>query len=266
MFLFFLAGFFDTRQALFSHYFAWVLFSVKGVGSRWQAFGLGQQLFNSVKLCASPIISDALKTNTCLFNQVRNMIFNQTGPTKHTALDLKCGLHKLALTRKVTAMYFDGFWSSLVRWAHLFESSTYRQDFSFTMKMLVQDSFRFMQVQVLPVELQQWQDAKMKLLGLFNLHDNVKKTKRVRLLTRLLTLDNSDPHSPLFIHWCDGCHSCGQAVLDEMWEIYEKLFADGFVAPLLYRWKHAAESLDFINETHLANIALVFGYVLDRVS
>ena len=40
------------------------------------------------------------------------------------------------------ALGIDGLWSGVVRYAHLFESSTFRQDFEAALSQIIRDSFR----------------------------------------------------------------------------------------------------------------------------
>ena len=53
---------------------------------------------------------------------------------------------------------------------------------------------------------------------------------------RLQGMDNGDPASKIFSHWCRGCCKSKSHAFFKMHRVYMDAFIRGFLVPLLYRW------------------------------
>ena len=119
----------DTAS-LYSHFMAWTLGLVGYAGWKLQPWGIPKDLFKNVRRQMFCFVGDALRVNDSLFKFLAQAVCNQTFGDRDPAcfvMQVYCQIHQLALTRKVIALGFPGYWTNLVRLGHLFESHAFRQ-------------------------------------------------------------------------------------------------------------------------------------------
>ncbi len=248
----------DTK-GLYHAFMAWVLGFAGYVGWRLRAWGIPSDIFKTVHRHTFIFIGDALRVNNALFKNLIQCVLGQgQSPTQSFALQIHCCIHQIALTRKTVVLGFPGYWSCWVRMGHLFESHTFRQKFAATMSMIIQNNFEYIEVAELPVEAVSWNQSKLDAL---RLHMDIghmglgkrrchKASTRLKLLLKILQKDNGDASSETFTHWCTGqncCPSGKDEAVTTMITSYLQLFSHAPV-PLLYRWKHAAASSNYVRD------------------
>lgn len=127
-----------------------------GPGERLLNLGLNPDCSAAVPLSVMILCDDSLKANAAVFRELRNLIAAQASPPKHAALDFRCVLHSISLIRRTMILGFPDFWSNVVRLGHLFESSSYRRDFTSALKQVIASSFRRIPVHTMPEESEHW--------------------------------------------------------------------------------------------------------------
>jgi hypothetical protein len=235
----------DTLFAFFS---SWVLYSVAGTGWAFkqmaQCIGATCSMFEGV-FEATVICDDALKTNDAVFKNFRRLVATQGGDKRHIALQLKCCIHQYSLIRRPICLAFDGYWTMLVRLAHLFEAHSFRVKFSNHLAKIVAESFNYVSVVQLPALADTWREtrrAKLKTLS------GGKSGRRIKSLMEIEMMDNGDTSCSAINHWCTGCCTNGPDALKRTVGKYVKHFGSGYAVPLLYRWKHAEEAQLFLQD------------------
>jgi hypothetical protein len=86
-------------------------------------------MFQDAVYIATCVCHDALAANNTTPKSAEAFIISSqesSGPV-HVFLDVECCVHQMGLIRTVVCLFQDGYWSHLVRLAHLFESSSFRQ-------------------------------------------------------------------------------------------------------------------------------------------
>ena len=128
----------------------WSLISPsQGHGSQWCKMTLGACLPSNcwtARVLTAVTVVDAEASNLLNFKRhrieaARAAATRKPGEVLQTALLVLCNIHAVCLTRKQVALGIDGLWSGVVRYAHLFESSTFRQDFEAALSQIIRDSF-----------------------------------------------------------------------------------------------------------------------------
>jgi hypothetical protein len=156
-------------------FLSWILVSFKGAGRRWFDLKLPDNLFNRVKMSVWFFVADSLKANDTVFGYIRQLLTHlrrkAAGGPKFTALQVRCLIHQVNLTRRPLALCFDGFWSTLVRLGHLFESSSFKESFKDSLAAVVSEMFRYLPVEQLP---QDAIESRRKAIVLFRRWYNVQ--------------------------------------------------------------------------------------------
>ena len=112
---------------------------------RFQQFGLAAKLAKEVTIQTVCCCFDSLVTNLARLKGVRIAVHKKQKATGHTTIypfGIQCQIHQLALTRK-PLRGFVGFWSSIVRLAHLFEIHSFRAEFRSALLQIIAESFSF---------------------------------------------------------------------------------------------------------------------------
>lgn len=239
-----------------AEFLSWSLAFCRTAGWRLQALGLQPNIFDNVPWHVFILIGDANKVNDSMYTHITRGVRQQhaRGDAKcMLSLQLHCLIHQACLTRKTLALGFESYWSTLVRFGHLFESRTFRQRFYAALTKVVRGNFDYFAVQEVPVEVKSWREAKIKGLKLYSdqYHSSVNSmSKRYRLLRKILSKDDGDASQPRFTHYCTGKHCCpggAEEALGFLVQSYVELFAIMQV-PLLYRWKHASIANSFVRD------------------
>lgn len=91
-------------------------------------------------------------------------------PSVHWAWWQNCSTSnaQLCLIRKNLALRIPGYWSTLVRLGHLFESYSFRKKFYVAIAKLIKDNFDYMKVVELPAAAGDWRRDKITRLRLFS--------------------------------------------------------------------------------------------------
>ncbi|CAE7199753.1 unnamed protein product, partial [Symbiodinium necroappetens] len=237
-----------TAVHLAKQFLSWLLAFCGDVGHRWTAWGVPQDIFRFVRRHVFVMICDALKTNDSVFKELCGKIrhhWAQQKDGKSVALQIHCGIHQISLTRRTVALGFTGYWSTLVRLGHLFESHSFRARFHTAMAKVVHENFMYCHVESLPDQVLNWKNATIKHLRI-----SLARPKRMKKLVHHLIKDNGDPTSPQIVHWCLGADCCPggeKEALATIMQSFHSLF-DRLVVPLLYRWKHAEEANTFVRD------------------
>ena len=251
-------------QTLYSEFMAWMLNFGGYVGWRLRPWGFPADLIKAVKRQTFCFIGDALKVNDALVTRMLQTVHGRCktdGTSQTVILQVHCGIHQAALTRKVVALGFTGYWATLVRLSHLFEGRGFRQRFQAAQAKVVTESFHFELVNELPSEATEWHGVKVKQLKLYTDSGHMGgggkpfgkpavTSKRLRATLQHLQIDNGDAASELFVHWCTGPGCCAggkDQAMSRMVESFSNLF-DFMCVPLLYRWKHAAAANNFVRD------------------
>ena len=261
----------DT-SGLYQAFMAWVLGFTGYTGWRLRPWGLPANLFRNVSSHTHVYVGDALKVNNSVFKYFTQCVRDQdkdTNPTNPSststcALQIRCLIHQVSLTRRYLALGFPGFFSNLVRLGHLYENHSFRQKFKATLSKLLQQNFVFVPVAKLPESAQEWHELKVRELRLHTDgghmgglggrrpgRDTQKRTStRFKALQQLLQKDNGNPASDSFVHFCVGescCRGGAQEALSSMVQSYLDLFGN-MMLPLLYRWKHCSAASHFVRD------------------
>ena len=230
------------------------LFAFCGIiGSRFQQLGLGAKLLQTIPLQGLILCCDALVTNLALVKLLRVAIYKYHKEQQENIccplLVVLCHLHQLALLRK-TLLCHSPFWGNITRLGHLFESSNFKKQFRQALLSLVSENFSFVAVVAKPPEWQAWHRERVRSCRLFG------TSRRSRLHQSLCQMDNGPPSSASFTHYCTGPSCCPGESLEkreewaalQMLKGYFLLFGLGFAVPLMYRWKHSGEALEYCKE------------------
>ncbi len=238
-----------------AEFLSWTLVFCESVGWRFRAFDLDPNIFMNVRRHVFILVGDANKVNDSMFSHMARAVHEHGNSNKINcvaAFQVQCLIHQACLTRKHLALGFDSYWSTLVRLGHLFESRTFRKRFYAAVTKVVRDHFDFFRVQELPAEAHVWKEAKINGLKLFSDAGgrSGKMSRRYKTLQQILSKDNGDPAHEQFIHFCTGPNCCPGGPEDAMGVLvqsYIELLAF-MPVPLLYRWKHAAVSNNFVRD------------------
>jgi hypothetical protein len=247
----------DTRH-MFKKFVSWLFISVTGTGEHLRRLGIRADILQSARLVATIVVQDSLRANKKLFRWIKFAVQTQprTSMTHHVALEIPCFIHQLSLVRKPLALTCHGYWTAIVRLAHLFEGSGFRRDFGSHLISVIRSSFDYVPLAVAPRNFQRWQEERSKSLSLFSdgyCQQKGSVSKRLKLLVKLCVWDNGDPQSEAILFWDVGSKYTYEIALDQLLTYYTALFVTGFPVPLLYRWKHAERAQDFVDVWTLPN-------------
>lgn len=158
-----------------------------------------------------------------------------------------CQLHMTSLIQRPLVLAIDGFWSNLVRLAHLARLASWKRKFLQHLAQVVSDSFLYVPTPSLPLECDGFKKATHDILHKTVASDTPHKIKN---RAALLLLDNSDPSGTTIAHYCTaGCHDCpASTIKSEMVKAYLQEFGTFFDVPLLARWKHYGPAIDYMRK------------------
>lgn len=251
-----------TTMGLYQAFMSWILGFSGYVGWRLRPWGLPSDILKTVRKHTFIFIGDALPVNTGVCKFLIQCL-QRPGPTQSAVLQVQCNIHQVSLTRKSVVLGFAGYWSTLVRMGHLWESHTFQQRFRACMAKIIQENFQYIRVQSLPPEAFKWSERKIDSLRMFldighqgyggfrsRSNKKDKPSTRLKWLVKLCQKDNGDNTTDSFTHFCTGedcCPNGPSEALSEMISSYLQLFAHPPI-PLLYRWKHAAAASNFVRD------------------
>lgn len=252
-----------NTYAIVHEIISWFAFFLGTVGARFQVFGLASSCLEGVPIQGTVICWDSLSTNMAILKRLRfltHMKHQTEGyATVFPLYSSVCALHQLALARRPCVYHFQSFWSSITRLAHLFEVSSFRQQFRSSLIRLIVENFEFVDAISKPAQYKEWRSKRNQMANLYT-NDSSYSTKRRQLHMDLLKFDNGDPASHNFCHWCDGSSCCSGNTANERKNFallqickgYVLLFSQGYPCPLLYRWTHAHRALQYTKDPWLA--------------
>ena len=148
---------------------SWLLTFLGKTSSRFQCFGLGCTAFDQFPIQGTLVCFDSLVVNLSMLKTLRVMVKLKSASEQrvlHPLLATVCLLHQCQLVRKPLIYHFTGFWASITRLAHLFESSSFRQYFKTALISVVRRSFRVIHITHLPDAAADWKQARNKLCGM----------------------------------------------------------------------------------------------------
>lgn len=236
---------------------AWILTFLGRVSSRFEIFGLTSTRFEAIPIQGTILCWDSLKTNVSLHKHLRLMVhvkhqcdgFAQIFPL----LANVCMIHQLALARRPIVYHYNGLWSSIVRLSHLFEVSTFRQQFRSALIRVICSNFQYIEVAHPPTEAKAWRHSRNRICNLVSADPSYSR-KRRRLHMGLMTYDNGNPSADMWTHWCHRSCCVGSSAQErsnfallQVCKFMVLLYAHGFAVLLLYRWVHAPKALQFVN-------------------
>ena len=245
-----------TGDALYDRFVSWQVFSSSGSGCAYETFGLTMEAIRRCVLMCVTLCLDALRANIVLLKAIRVAIVSHN-KTKAQDMPLifmfsvRCTIHQYNLIRKDICLGLENYWSNMVRLAHLFESHSFRERFKQALIRVISGDFDYFVVAVLPDEVPEWYDYRVKQLRLDSFRSS-KNYLQFKRLKQIVTLDNGDPNSSRFVHWCTSCCASLKDSLSKVIAAYLSRFADGFLKPLLYRWKHCDIAQDYVSDSWLA--------------
>lgn len=221
-----------------------------------------------VPIQALAMCFDSLPTNLAVLKHFRSAVRKKHLQEGHRQIfpvfAVCCVIHKLALIRKPLLLGFAGFWSTLVRLGHLFEAHSFRAQMRTAIIQVVCQSFKYVPTASLPVETRMWRDQRNQCCNL----GSGTSVRRMCLHQALAQWDNGDTSSVDITHYCNGSCCLGtnlkereQYALLQVCKHYILLFANGFAVPLLYRWKHAQDALQYVKDSQL-RVALALAFIL----
>ena len=237
-----------TASHLGKQFLSWVLSFCGNVGHRLAVWGLPSDLFKFVRQHVFIFISDALRANDVVFKDLLQRAQRQArdyDDNKTTILHIHCSIHQASLILRTVVLGFPGFWSTLVRLGHLFESHSFRQRFRAAMTKVIHQHFVYMPVDELPPEVIEW-----KRKAIQHLHMASALPRRLKHLMQHLQKDNGDAAADQITHRCTGqacCPGGEQEVLSFLIQSFCNMF-DHMCTPLLYRWKHAPDAMNFVRD------------------
>lgn len=237
---------------------SWLLTFLGKVGRRFQLFGMSWDAFDMFPIQGTLLVWDSLVTNISVLKRLRILVQIAHQENGHSVLYPVlaniCALHQCSLLRKPLVHHFPGCWSTITRLAHLFEVSTFRQQFRSALVQVVCASFKYVQVAKLPTQAKEWRQTRNRSCGMFSSDPSYPK-QRCNLHAQLAQFDNGDPQADDFAHFCTGACCCGRDptekrnyALLQVCRLFSLLFGHGFPVPLLYRWTHGHRALEFVKE------------------
>ena len=171
---------------------SWLLTFLGKTSSRFQCFGLGCTAFDQFPIQGTLVCFDSLVVNLSMLKTLRVMVKLKSASEQrvlHPLLATVCLLHQCQLVRKPLIYHFTGFWASITRLAHLFESSSFRQYFKTALISVVCRSFRVIHTTHLPDAAADWKQARNKLCGMVTYDPSYSNYRRL-LHWRLCQFDS----------------------------------------------------------------------------
>lgn len=247
----------SDRDTLSVHLMGRLLFFLGKVSRAYQSMGLPADLSLQARLQGVILVFDSLKTNIAMMKQFREVVHQHhnedvavKGNNFHPMLPVCCLLHQLALARQPMLLGLSGYWSTVVRLSHLFESNSFRNNFRVSLLRVLCKNFIYIPVAEMPNESCEWRAERVRMYRYTH-----ESSKRIQLHNSLSKFDNGNPTVPSLVHYCQG-HCCrGDCQTDkenyalaQICKLYMLLFSYGFPVPLTYRWVHAQRALQYMKE------------------
>lgn len=252
------------QQTLCAEMGSRLMFFLGEVSSRFAAFGIAASAATSARIQGFSLCMDSLVTNVAVLKHFRTAVHGKHLESQRLEsrdrivfpmLGVFCLLHQLALSRKVLLTGFSGFFSSVVRLAHLMEVESFRIQFRKALVAVIYDSYQYAPVAEKPPAYRQWLAQRNEICGLMTDRSGRWNRKRLSLHRSAALWDNGNPEGDHFTHWCEGdcCEGTtheqkAQYSLLKIRKFFTLLFSFGYPVPLLYRWVHAHRALQFVRE------------------
>lgn len=136
-------------RSLHSSLVSWLVHTSEGMGCQWVRLGASSSLTSRAKWRTTILIGDALKANSAAWRielqaMARSRQDESTQGQRLLGLRVKCVNHQVALVRRPVVLSVEGFWTSLVRLGHLFETVSFRRALSSALMSLVQAEGNFL--------------------------------------------------------------------------------------------------------------------------
>ena len=222
-----------------------------GVGQMWKLCGAPEDLLQNVQWSTFLFQGDALKANDAAFREELEALERQNKP-RQLALRLRCGIHQIALARKPVVLHIPRLWSTVVRLSHLFEGLAFRKAFARSLAMQIQSNFAYMPLPEMPEESVTWKRRSQQLLDGFAFSFKGRGMQRRKLLMEVLEFLNGNLESATVFHFCvpgptgKACCPSYDSALSKCVKLLIALLARGFPVPLLYRFKHYDQAVNFV--------------------
>jgi hypothetical protein len=157
-------------------------------------------------------------------------------------LHYHCQLHAISLVRRPLVLSLPGFWSSLVRFAHLCHNLTWKRKLLRAIAHVVAQSHLRVPVEELPADCAKF---KIQVEGVFSAIPTRPREKKA--VQKYLSCMNGDPSSTSMVHFCKpGCHATDSDSLADMITAVLLLFSSSYDVPLLARWKHYDPAIHYV--------------------
>lgn len=245
----FMVLFGGTAQSLYDRWRSWLLFGFDDFGHIFKQWGTLLRLFRVIPILVHVLTTDALKANTSLFRKVGDDIVAKNSQNilpLLAAIQFLCVIHQLALARKEACLCVPGYWSSVVRLSHLFESHAWRAKFRNAVSLVIASDFKVFYVAELPQEVQGWMEIRRVMYNLPG-SSHARKKHELDSVELIISLDNGNPYSTTFMVYTTEKLTESQ-IFQKLVSAYWSRFAQGYTKPLLYRWKHADKAQRYLND------------------
>jgi hypothetical protein len=256
-----------TGPSIWSQWVSWLVISMAGIGATFQLFGVVLEMFMNASYIATCVCRDALYANRRISRSAKDIIRNQKddvdGPT-HVFLDIECCVHQVGLIRQVICLYFNGYWTNLVRLGNLFDSCSFRSKWQEGICLVILEDCQEINMfpsTLLPSEVCGWREVHHAKLGFAAKGDLPirrspqigRSPREVEQVCAILDVDNGDPDCSTFtlVHISDNMNASIRLkdMQKKLARAYLDRFGEGFSTPLLQRWKHGEVAQSFISET-----------------
>ena len=234
------------------------------VSARFSKFGIGSHLAPAIPIQITTFCFDSLPTNLSVLKQLRALVHQERSdlesrpPTWCMMIAIPCLIHQLALSRRSLLNGFAsvGYWSTVVRLAHLMEVSNFRHQCRRAMLAVIAENYSYIPVASWPSGFRQWADQRNEACGRIASDASRYNKRRLDLHKELAKYDNGPCDGRKFVHWCKGdcCRGTSHQAksrfaLVQICKLYSMLFSFGYPVPLLYRWVHCARALQYLKDS-----------------
>ena len=182
------------------------------------------------------MVGGSLAANDVVFANERKKIQTRSAGqavgsnTRFVAYRAKCGIHKISLIRKPLILSIPGFWITIVRLGHLFESYSFKSKFRSASLEVITRQFRRIEVQSLPPQAADWKRKTMSIMETWRKHEE----GHLQDVIGFMAICNGNPFQPEIDHYClPGCCGGDAEALDKLLHYFLRIFGHGFPLPLL---------------------------------
>ena len=232
-----------TATEIHKAFISIALVTARGVGDMLHACGIEKDVIDKTSQWKTFVfMGDALPANDASFRREAQLL-SSSNKRNHLALRLKCGIHQIALVRKVAVLMVPKFWSTVVRMSHLFEVFSFRRSFAYTLASILCKSFVYIPVSTMPPGSSSWKAAASVIEKSFTSNSVLRRKKAASCLQFL----NGNLNSDTVVHYCVGdCCGSQEESLTKCLQMVVPFLSRGFPVPLLYRFKHYQEAASYI--------------------